>query len=156
LTVVRIFVAPMKGAPMRELKVGDALAGQGLEGDRKVAPGREPAAQLTLIEAEHIEAFRKGTGFEMRDDQPRRILVTRGVRLNGLLGKRFRVGEALCEGLELCEPCGKFQRLTHPEVRRFFKGKGGLRATILDGGAIRQGDTVVVVPDRGRTRLLTP
>jgi len=56
--VERIFVAPLKGAPMRELAVADALAGQGLEGDRKVAPGREPAAQLTLIEAEAIEAFR--------------------------------------------------------------------------------------------------
>ena len=145
MNVVRIFVAPLKGAPMRELQVADALPGQGLEGDRKVAPGRAPAAQLTLIESEHIEAFRAATGFAMRDDQPRRNVVTRGVRLNGLLGRRFRVGEALCEGLELCEPCGKFQRLTHPEVRRFFKGRGGLRAAILEGGLIRPGDPLVVL-----------
>ena len=145
MRVERIFVAPLKGAPMRELAVADALAGQGLEGDRKVAPGREPAAQLTLIEAEHIEAFRAAVGYEMRYDQPRRNVVTRGVRLNDLLGKRFRVGEALCEGLELCEPCGKFQRLTHPEVRRFFKGKGGLRAAILEGGLIRPGDPVAML-----------
>lgn len=145
MTVERIFVACAKGAPMRELPVADALAGQGLEGDRKVAPGREPAAQLTFIESEHIEAFRVATGFPMRDDQPRRNVVTRGVRLNDLLGRRFRVGEALCEGLELCEPCGKFQRLTHPEVRRFFKGRGGLRAAILEGGLIRPGDPLVVL-----------
>ena len=144
-TVERIFVAPVKGAPMKPLEVADALAGQGIEGDRKVAPGREPAAQLTLIEAEHIEAFAAATGYDMRLDQPRRNVVTRGVRLNDLLGKRFRVGEALCEGLELCEPCGKFQRLTHPEVRRFFKGKGGLRAVILEGGLIRPGDAVVAL-----------
>lgn len=143
--VERIFVAPLKGAPMRELPVADALEGQGLEGDRKVAPGREPAAQLTLIEAEHVEAFRAATGYDMRPDQPRRNVVTRGVRLNDLLGKRFRVGEALCEGLELCEPCGKFQRLTHPEVRRFFKGRGGLRARIVEGGLIRTGDPVVAI-----------
>ena len=145
MTVERIFVAPLKGAPMRELAVADALAGQGLEGDRKVAPGREPAAQLTLIEAEHVEAFRAAVGYEMRYDQPRRNVITRGVRLNGLLGKRFRVGEAVCEGLELCEPCGKFQRLTHPEVRRFFKGKGGLRAAILEGGLIRTGDPIAAL-----------
>lgn len=144
-TVERIFVAPVKDAPMKTLEVADALAGQGIEGDRKVAPGREPAAQLTLIEAEHIEAFAAATGYAMRPDQPRRNVVTRGVRLNDLLGKRFRVGEALCEGLELCEPCGKFQRLTHSEVRRFFKGKGGLRAAILEGGLIRPGDAVVAV-----------
>ena len=143
--MLRIFVAPLKGAPMRELAVADALPGQGLEGDRKVGPGREPAAQLTLIEAEHVEAFAAATGYAMRLDQPRRNVVTRGVRLNDLLGKRFRVGEALCEGIELCEPCGKFQRLTHPEVRRFFKGKGGLRAAILEGGLIRPGDAVVAL-----------
>ena len=145
MTVERIFVAPMKGSPMRSLAVADALAGQGLEGDRKAAPGREPAAQLTLIEAEHVEAFRAATGYEMRFDQPRRNVVTRGVRLNDLLGKRFRVGDAVCEGLELCEPCGKFQRLTHPEARRFFKGKGGLRARIVEGGLIRPGDPVEAV-----------
>ena len=137
-----IFVSPLKGAPMRSLDVADALPGQGLEGDRKVAPGREPAAQLTLIQAEHVEAFRAATGYDMRLDQPRRNVVTRGVVLNDLLGKRFRVGEAVCEGLELCEPCGKFQRLTHPEVRRFFKEKGGLRAAILEGGLVRPGDLI--------------
>ena len=140
--VDRIFVAPLKGAPMRELAVADALAGQGIEGDRKVAPGREPAAQLTLIEAEHIDAFATATGYAMRPDQPRRNVVTRGIRLNDLLGKRFNVGEALCEGIELCEPCGKFQRLTHVEVRRFFKGKGGLRCRILEAGLIRPGDPI--------------
>ena len=146
--VERIFVAPVKGAPMKTLEVADALAGQGIEGDRKVAPGREPAAQITLIEAEHIEAFRVATRYDMRLDQPRRNVVTRGVALNELLGKRFRVGEALCEGLELCEPCGKFQRLTHPEVRRFFKGKGGLRAAILESGLIRPGDLISPLEER--------
>lgn len=142
MTVEKIFVAPLKGAPMRELAVADALQDQGLEGDRKTGPGRAPAAQVTLIEAEHIEAFAKATGYAMRLDQPRRNIVTRGVGLNDLLGRRFRVGEALLEGLELCEPCGKFQRLTHPEARRFFKGKGGLRCRIVAGGVIRLGDPV--------------
>ena len=146
--VDRIFVAPLKGAPMRELAVADALAGQGIEGDRKVAPGREPAAQLTLIEAEHIDAFATATGYAMRPDQPRRNVVTRGIRLNDLLGKRFNVGEALCEGIELCEPCGKFQRLTHPEVRRFFKGRGGLRARIVEGGLIRPGDAILALDSK--------
>lgn len=142
MKVERIFVAPLKGAPMRELAVADALQDQGLEGDRKTAPGRAPAAQVTLIEAEHVEAFAAATGYAMRFDQPRRNIVTRGVRLNDLLGRRFRVGEALLEGIELCEPCGKFQRLTHVEVRRFFKGKGGLRCRIVEGGLIRTGDPV--------------
>jgi MOSC domain-containing protein YiiM len=69
--------------------------------------------------------------------------VTRGVRLNDLVGRRFRVGEALLEGVELCEPCRLFAQRTHPEVLRFFAGRGGLRARIVAGGVVRPGDAIV-------------
>ena len=141
-TVERIFVAPLKNAPTKDVALVEAIAGEGLEGDRNRKPNRSPGAQLTLIEAEHIEAFAKATGYAMRPEQPRRNVVTRGVRLNDLVGKRFKVGEALCEGIELCEPCRKFRDLTHPETIRFFAGKGGLRARIVEGGVIRVGDAV--------------
>ena len=144
-SVERIFIAPLKNAPTREVAVVEAIAGEGLEGDRNRKPGRSPGAQLTLIEAEHIEAFAKATGYAMRPEQPRRNVVTRGVRLNDLVGKRFRVGEALCEGIELCEPCRKFRDLTHPEAIRFFVHKGGLRARIVEGGIIRVRDPIVEV-----------
>ena len=144
--VRHIFVAPLKNAPQRSVDLADALQDQGLEGDRNARPGREPAAQLTLIEGEHIAAFEKATGYAMQPSEPRRNIVTAGVRLNALVGKRFRVGEALCEGLMLCEPCRKFQRATHPEVLRFFAGKGGLRARIVAGGIIRVGDAISEAP----------
>jgi MOSC domain-containing protein YiiM len=68
--------------------------------------------------------------------------VTRGIRLNDLCGKRFKVGAAILEGIELCEPCGLFAKRTRPEILKFFVRKGGLRARIVGGGEIRVGDTI--------------
>jgi MOSC domain-containing protein YiiM len=142
MTVERLFVAPTKGAPQKSLQVVEALQDLGLEGDRNARPGRDPGVQLTLIEGEHIDAFATATGYAMQPHESRRNVVTRGVRLNELVGKRFRVGEAVCEGIELCEPCRLFQKRVHVEVLRFFAGKGGLRARIVGGGVIRVGDPI--------------
>ena len=76
-------------------------------------------------------------------EQPRRNIVTRGVNLNALCGKRFRIAAAVFEGLELCEPCSLFAKRTHREILKFFVGKGGLRARIVAGGRIHVGDRVV-------------
>ena len=75
-----------------------ALAGKGLEGDRKFfGDGAAPGQALTLIEAEVLEDV------GLTGAQSRRQVVVRGVRLNDLVGKRFRVGEVECYGVELCE-----------------------------------------------------
>ena len=143
-TVTHIFVAPAKRAPAKSVQVVDAIAGQGLEGDRYFEARNRtgPDCQVTLIEAEHIEAFTRDTGLAMTPGMPRRSLVTRGVRLNDLVGQRFIVGEAELEGMELCEPCSIFARNSHREAKKWFAGKGGLRARIVAGGLIRVGSPV--------------
>jgi MOSC domain-containing protein YiiM len=122
----------------------EALTEVGLTGDRYCEANnrRSPDYQVTLIELENVEAFSQASGLPLTPDMPRRNIVTSGVRLNELCGKRFRVGRALFEGLELCEPCSLFAKRTHREVLHFFIGKGGLRARIVSGGEIRVGDTV--------------
>jgi MOSC domain-containing protein YiiM len=94
---------------------------------------------------ENIEAFTRATNLALTPAMPRRNIVTRGVRLNDLCGKRFRVGGAVFEGLELAEPCKLFARRTHPETLQFFAGKGGLRARIVAGGSIRVGDALAAL-----------
>lgn len=142
--VTHIFVAPVRGAPVRAVAAVDALADQGLRGDRYTDARlrRSPDYQVTLIEMESIEAFSRATGLTLTPEMPRRNIVTLGIRLNGLCGKRFSVGGAVFEGLELCEPCSLFAKRTHREVVKFFAAKGGLRARILSGGEIRVGDFV--------------
>ncbi len=122
----------------------EALEARGLEGDRytQVASRFSRHYQVTLIELEAIEAFRQETGLALTPEMPRRNIVTRGVRLNGLIGRRFRIGAALFEGAELCEPCGLFAKRTHREVLKTLAGRGGLRAKVIKGGAIRPGDAI--------------
>jgi MOSC domain-containing protein YiiM len=144
--VKHIFIAEGRGKPMRSVESVDARAGQGLMGDRycKESLRRGPDYQVSLIESEAIEEFTKESGLPMTADMPRRNVVTVGVRLNDLLGKQFRAGDALLEGLELCEPCSLFAKRTYPQVVSFFKGRGGLRARIIEGGTLRIGDSVAV------------
>src|SRR5215467_12895853 len=97
-----------------------AVAGRGLEGDRHYfADGARPGGAITLIEAEVLEDV------GLSGPQSRRQVVTRGVRLNDLVGKRFLVGGIECEGVELCEPCLHLQSLTRPGIIRDLAHRGG-------------------------------
>ena len=122
-----------------------AQADGGLVGDRyaEARIRRGPGYQLTLIESEHIEAFARTVNRPFTPDMPRRNIVTRNVRLNDLCGKRFRVGAAVLEGIELCEPCSLFAKRAGREVLKQFLHRGGLRTRIVEGGEIRVGDSLV-------------
>jgi MOSC domain-containing protein YiiM len=107
--------------------------------------GRRPHSQLgdiTLIEAEALEALREDTGIELSAAAVRRQVLTRGIRLNDLVGKRFSVGDVECVGQELCEPCNHLQGLTQPGVLRGMVHRAGLVADIVQGGRIAVGDEV--------------
>jgi MOSC domain-containing protein YiiM len=94
---------------------------------------------LTLIEAEVLAAvWLTGT-------LARRNLVTRDVRLNALVGRRFRIGEVECYGNRLCEPCTYLENLTGVSMQA-LAGRGGLRADILTDGDIRVGDPLIADP----------
>jgi MOSC domain-containing protein YiiM len=142
--VTHLFIAPQRGAPMMRKRAVEAVADTGLAGDRylDVRHRGGPDNQVTLIELENIHEFTAMTGLVLTPDMPRRNVVTEGVRLNDLCGKRFAVGAAVFEGIELCEPCRVFARRTHREVLPFFKARGGLRARIVSGGRIQVGDRV--------------
>ena len=144
-TIRHIFVAVARGAPMQAVTEAEAIADCGLRGDRyaEAANRKSPDYQLTLIEEEQIRAFAQASGLPLELHEPRRNLVTSGVALNDLCGKRFRVGAVELEGIELCEPCATFARRTHPDVVRFFVHKGGLRCRIVHGGLIRVGDSIL-------------
>ncbi len=125
-----------------------AVHGQGLEGDRyfqkagtySTRPGT--GREVTLIEAEAVEAIAREAGIVLAPGASRRNITTRGVPLNHLVGQRFRVGEVTLEGVRLCEPCAHLESLTQPGVRESLIHRGGLRARILTEGIIHVGDPV--------------
>jgi MOSC domain-containing protein YiiM len=142
--VVAIFVGPERQLPGPVDRV-EAHAGKGLAGNRYYWPdGSAPAGNaLTLIAAESLEDFVSETGIELTAQASRRNVLTRGIDLNALVGKRFRVGEVDCVGVELCEPCSHLASLTHPDVLRGMVHRAGLNADILTDGEIAIGDPVV-------------
>ena len=91
------------------------------------------------MEAEQLEALELSA---RSTAAARRNVVTRGIDLNALVGRRFRVGEVECLGQRLCEPCAHLQRLTAPGTLRALVHRGGLRADVLTDGTIRVGDAV--------------
>ncbi len=143
-----IFRYPGSGVPGEELQSARLLAGVGMEGDRYAlgtghfqSPGRWGQA-LTLIEAEAIGALEAEHGIVLPPEAARRNIVTRGVDLNGLMGRKFRIGGVLCQGSRLAEPCSWLQKTTHPGTLRGLVHRGGLRADILSDGTISTGDQV--------------
>ena len=114
-----------------------AVAGKGLVGDRHFTDNPGPGNALTLIEAEVLEDV------GLTGAQSRRQVVVRGVRLGDLIGKRSRVGDVECLGVEICEPCRHLQELTRPGIIKDLIHRGGLNADILSGGMITVGDEVL-------------
>lgn len=144
-TVLAIFIAPAQGEPMQSIREVQAIAGQGLEGDRYAAglgsfnEGKIGRRQVTLINS----AFFPGTGFEFADS--RRNIVTKDVELMYLIGREFQVGEARLRGVKYCDPCQRPSKLAgkSQSFKEAFQDHGGLVAEIVEGGRIREGDTVI-------------
>jgi MOSC domain-containing protein YiiM len=137
--VERIHLIGEHGGTPEMVETVPADAGLGLRGDRH--HGEQDAADLTLIEAEALERLAEEGDLDLTGGQSRRNLVTRGIDLGLLVGRRFRVGDAICEGDERCEPCQYLVSLTGTAVLRGLLHTG-LRATIVESGTIRVGDTV--------------
>ena len=143
--VEHVFVAEAAEAPARAVDSAPAGAGRGLEGDRyfdgagtfseRVGTGRE----ITLADADALRSA------EVAPGEARRNVVVRGIDLDGLIGRRFRIGEVECVGRRRCEPCAHLQRLTRPDVLRALVHRGGLRADVVSGGVVRVGDAVVAL-----------
>jgi len=141
--VISINITPVAEAAMESVEEVRAIPGRGLEGDRYFDHADKlPKRELTLVEAEAIEAFQSEFKIDFSLDGTRRNIVTRGVPLNHLVGKEFWVGEVKARGLQLCEPCATLQRLSHPKVLPGLLHRGGLRAQILTEGTIRVGAVV--------------
>ena len=148
--VEAVFIAPEAEAAMIQVQRATVRVGRGLEGDRYFQQagtfsnrhGR--GHDLTLIEAEVLDGLHVPAG-GVAWEEARRNIVTRGVDLNALVGKRFRIGNVECFGQRLCEPCAHLERLTKPGTLRALIHKGGLRADILTNGEIRTGGTVVPI-----------
>lgn len=162
--VEAIHVSPESAAEMESRDSVEAVAGRGLRGDRYFEgtgtysqSARDVCRELSLIEGETLDAVERDYGISIEPDEHRRNLTTRDVGLNRLVGARFRVGEATCEGVELCEPCSYLESLVERDgLHDALIHRGGIRARIVSDGIVEPGAPIDVVgdaPDAVRPRL---
>jgi MOSC domain-containing protein YiiM len=140
-----IAVSAAAEGPMRAVERVAAIAGRGLEGDRYAAGAGTFSTtgarghDLTLIAAESLDALTLPGGEPLAYADARRNVVTRGIDLDALIGRRFRVGDVECFGQRPCEPCAHLERLTVPGTLRGLVHRGGLRADVIVDGTIEVG-----------------
>jgi hypothetical protein len=140
-SVVGLLVAPDAEQPLVRVGSVNAVAGRGLEGDRYfdgrgTFSGTGRGYELTFVEAEVLDEV------DLSWEQARRNVVTRGIALNGLVGRRFTVGTVECVGRRLAEPCSHLEKLARPGLLRPLVHRAGLRADVLRDGKISVGDSV--------------
>src|SRR5690349_19503779 len=140
-TVVSLHIASAARQPTESVNEVHAVPGKGLEGDRYFNKtgtfSTHPAGdnELTLIEIEAIDALRGEAKVEIDPGAARRNIVTRGVALNHLVGRPFKIGAVSLRGVRLCEPCSHLESLTKPGVKSGLVHRGGLRAQVLTEGS---------------------
>ena len=149
--VVSIHIAEAAGGSPKGLESVRAVPGQGLEGDRYFAhngtysdtPGT--GRDLTLIESEQLEGIERQHGIKLGPGESRRNLATRGISLNDLVDKEFKVGEVVVRGTRLCEPCAYLADLIgDPGALKALVHRAGLRCDIVTEGTINVGDAISV------------
>lgn len=149
-TVELIALAAQATGDMQVVDHAQAIANRGLDGDRYAAKAGTftPASDtirgydLTLIEAEVLDGLRLPNGDRFGYAEARRNIVTRGIDLNALVGRRFRVGNVECLGQRLCEPCSHLGRLTTEGALRALIHRGGLRADVVGDGEVTTGSLI--------------
>jgi MOSC domain-containing protein YiiM len=141
-----IGLRPARDVPMRAVESAVVVAGVGLVGDRYASGSGKRG--ITLIQAEHLPVIAALAGRETVEPALlRRNLVVEGLPLVALKGRRFRIGDVLCEGTEPCDPCSRMEAALGPGGYNAMRGHGGLCARILEGGTLRLGDAVVWIED---------
>lgn len=140
--IVALGIASGPGAPIQPRESVRIAVGSGVVGDRYPGGGYfqgHADQDVTLVEAEDAEA----AGLEPL--ATRRNVVTRGVRLDELVGRSFQVGGATLHGMRPCLPCGYLAKmLGAPDLKARFRG--GLRARVVRAGDAHVGDPVQAVP----------
>jgi MOSC domain-containing protein YiiM len=146
-TVEEIYIAPEGSASMQKVESASAVTGCGLDGDRYCEgtgywTPMGDVCEVTLIASEDLDYIQTELGLQVKSGEHRRNIITSGMDLSELSGKRFRVGEVVLRYDRPRPPCKHIQDLTEPGMTRALVGRGGHCAHVVQAGTIRAGDSV--------------
>ena len=141
--VFKLGIAAKNNQPIKEVNSIEVLANKGIVGDRHFNDFNDPYNQLTLIESENIDEYNIKFGLDIPYINFRRNIITKGIQLNDLIGKKLQIGNVELEGVELCRPCRHLTELLNQKnIIKEFMRKGGLRCQILSSLKISIGDKI--------------
>lgn len=141
--VFKIGITEMNNKSINEVDSIKVVLNKGILGDRHYKDFNDPYCQLSLIEAENIDYYNLKYGLNISYVNFRRNIVTKGVQLNDLVGKKFSIGNVKVEGIDLCRPCRHLTEvLNQSNIIKEFLRRGGLRCQILSSSEIHVGDEI--------------
>tara|TARA_B100000700_G_scaffold40304_1_gene40838 strand:+ start:2846 stop:3292 length:447 start_codon:yes stop_codon:yes gene_type:complete len=144
--VFKIGITANNNQPIKEVNSIEVIANKGIVGDRHFHEFNDPYNQLSLIESENIDEYNIRFGLNISYIDFRRNIVTKGIQLNDLIGKKLSVGNVELEVIDLCRPCRHLtEMLDQRNVLKEFLRKGGLRCQILSSSKISVGDKIKVI-----------
>ena len=144
--VIKLGIADNNNKPIKEVNSIEVLANKGIIGDRHFHDFNDPYNQLSLIESENIDEYNVRYGLNIPYTDFRRNVITKGIKLNDLIGKKLKIGSVELEGIELCRPCRHLtEMLDQKNILKEFMRKGGLRCQILSSSKINVGDKVEII-----------
>jgi MOSC domain-containing protein YiiM len=154
-TVENIFITKTRREQPHEIEAAKLEAGKGIVGDRYheralefLAVGDQvPSNHISVISKEELAGFLERNNAEIDYADFRRNVLTSGIDLRELIGRQFKLGSALCQGIEDCDPCVFLAATVHRSVLPEMKEKAGLRAIILEDGDLKIGDTITLLGD---------
>ena len=144
--VFKIGITINNNKPINEVSSINVLANQGIIGDRHFKQFNDPYNQLTLIESENIDNYNIKHGLNIPYIDFRRNIITKGIKLNDLVGKKILVGKVELEGIDLCRPCKHLcEVLGQENIIKEFLRRGGIRCQILTSSSIKINDKINIL-----------
>ena len=144
--VLKLGITNNNNKKILEVKSIDVLANKGIVGDRHFNEYNDPYCQLSLIESENIDYYNTKYGLDIPYTDFRRNVITKGIDLNNLIGKKLQIGNVKVEGIDLCRPCKHLTEMLNQEnILKEFLRRGGLRCQILSSSSISIGDEIKIL-----------
>ena len=144
--VFKIGKTILNNQKITEVESVEVVADKGIVGDRHFREYNDPYSQISLIESENINYYNIKYSLNIPYVEFWRNIVTEGIQLNNLIGKRFLVGSVELEGIDLCRPCRHLSELLNQDnIIKEFLRKGGLRCQILSSSKINVGDVIKIL-----------
>ena len=144
--VYKIGIAKNDNQKIDNVESIEVVKDKGIVGDRHFQEFNDPYNQLSLIESENIDYYNNKYKLNIPYIDFRRNIVTKGIGLNDLIGKKIQIGDVLIEGIDLCRPCRHLsEKLNQDNIIKEFFRRGGLRCRILSSSKININDEIKVL-----------